>query len=545
MSLNRDYILDQISGWVRTTDVTPQGSGTVSSKTYDDSPNNTILSTALSSTEDITVHLEASYPNVDVEGVTAVLPKVGDIYAGTVDVTIAVSGLTRVTSKAIAPDGLSGSTHEVDVTVDAPPQILTLSFADQGGGAGAAGPGNTYPGAQTELKAGDQVRVEGTTDKACDAIQVSDFEAGTNELVTFASTTSFSALITIADRGTSVQALAARIAARDATTAALGPTRDTDQGAGTADGVDLVNLNNLYPSVSVGAITYPGIQQALKGAETADVVNSASDFDTILYEDPTGTEISIPSTGTFASPKTVTRIGGTYNVSTDNFRVTATRAANDATSVANGVVQIANVAATITVTEPAARLRSGGNNGTAAQLYTITITSDQELIPSPTLDPDSGGNRGTFTGGGFTGGPTIWTRSLQVDETVPDEKGIFTWENLVATNLAGLVTNTITGDATYELGGFVARTLVFSTPFGPNTTLGTAVVDFSKLTAGIFTATNQASIKQSIGTPPSVTNGYTIDALSTNPTTLIWLDTPAVNSNSTGTAAIEDVEETV
>ena len=127
---------------------------------------------------------------------------------------------------------------------------------------------------------------------------------------------------------------------------------------------------------------------------------------------------------------------------------------------------------------------------------------------------------------------------------VPDEKGTFTWEGLTATGLAGLVQNSISGNATYTLGGFVARDLTFAA-FTATVQFGTSVVDFSKLTAGVFTATDEASVKQSIGTAPPVTNGYTIDALATNPTTLTWLDTAQVNANASGSAQILSVQETV
>ena len=90
----------------------------------------------------------------------------------------------------------------------------------------------------------------------------------------------------------------------------------------------------------------------------------------------------------------------------------------------------------------------------------------------------------------------------------------------------------------------MARTLTFITPFGPNATLNTEVVDFGKITAGILITTN-AALKQPIGTSPPVTDGYTIDAVSVNPTTVIWLDTTQVNANSEGTATITDLQETV
>jgi hypothetical protein len=158
---------------------------------------------------------------------------------------------------------------------------------------------------------------------------------------------------------------------------------------------------------------------------------------------------------------------------------------------------------------------------------------------APLLDADSGGSRGTFVGV-FIGGPQVWTRTLQVADT--DEKGTFTWEALSATNLAGIVTGSITGDAQYTLGGFVARSLTFAA-FATQTAMNVEVADFSKLQAGIFTATNQTALKQPIGTPPSITDGYTIDALGINPTQVIWLDSPAASSNSGGTAALADIEE--
>jgi hypothetical protein len=214
-----------------------------------------------------------------------------------------------------------------------------------------------------------------------------------------------------------------------------------------------------------------------------------------------------------------------YNGATTNFRYTMTRAANAAQTVVNGVVVIAGVAPTVTVAEPAARLRSGGNDGTAPQDHTITLTSSQPLLAAPTLNADSGGQRGTFLG--------VWAGGAS-----------FTWEGLVATGLAGLVQNSISGNATYVLGGWVSRDITFAA-FATTASIGTEVSDFSKVTAGQFTATASASIKQSIGTAPPVVNGYTIDATGVNPTTLIWLDTIAAGTNSGGTAQLLAIQETV
>ena len=273
------------------------------------------------------------------------------------------------------------------------------------------------------------------------------------QIVTFASGTSFSVLVTVADRGTSVQSLFARLSARGTPSQAYGPTRDTNNGGGTTNGVNLVNLNNLYPTIDgltgAGAvagrafsIAYPASQSALKDAESASVTAVASDYDIIAYTAP-GAEISIPSPAVYASPKVVARIGGTYNVSTDNYQIVATRNANAAVKTVSGVVAIAHVDQVITVSVPFARLRSGGNNGTAPQDYTVTISSDQQLFSAPSLDPQAGGDHGTFQGGGFAGGPSVWTRALRVSELVPDAKGTFTWANLSTTNRAAKVVTTI------------------------------------------------------------------------------------------------------
>ncbi len=532
-------------GWVRVVDIDVQGSGTVSGQVYNDPGPNTIIESATVSEDTVVFTIEASFPNVLVNGVPGTLPHVGDIYKGTINHTVPSPGPTVIPIVTVNPDGAGGASDDVTLTVEAPPQILTLSFAAQGGGAGGA---PTYPGAQTELKAGDTIRVEGTTDKDADALIVSDLGAGIGETVVFASGTFFSVFITVADRGISVQDLAATIAARDSVTTAVGPTRTTDFGGGSADGVDLVKLNNIFPGIVFGAINYPASQAALKGGESATVPNALTNFDTVLYDDPTAAELTIPSPAVSSDPKSVTRLGGAYNVSVPNFRVTATRAANAAVTVDQLVVQIANVAAQLTVTEPAARLRSGGNDGTAPQDHTITITSDQELFVAPTLAPDGGGTRGAFVGA-FVGGPTVWTADLRVDETLPDEKGAFAWGAILGTNLADTDTVAITGDANYELGGFVLRTKTFPA-FAATVQIGTEIVDYSKLTAGIFTSTGNPALKQVVGysvpvPDTSVTDGYSGDAVGVDPTTIEWVDEPARAANSGGTAQLTDIEETV
>jgi hypothetical protein len=514
------------SGWVRISDVDVPG-GASANKVWQDSPNNTVLQSADVSDLSVSLSISASSPIVEIDSIQYLLTLSvdGGHYEGAVDVAVSEGD---VEVSVVGPDGDPGAVDNVNLTLVSPPEVTDVEFT---GG---------YPGSQTELKSGDSFQLSGTTDVNADAIEILDFGAMVNSLEVIVEGTSFLITGTIADRGTSTQNLAARVRARSPITGAFGGTLDTDHD-GSADGVNLVELNNTQPNVDFDLVTYPVTQQALKGSESADVDVTVTDTDSVVYDSPTG-ELSITNPTLDEATKSVTRIAGGYNVSTPNLRVVATRSANNAQQTFQHVVNIANDAAVITVLEPAARLQSGGNDGTSIQDHVITISSNQQLL-SADMDEDTGGvnPRGVFTGS-WAGGPSDWTRTLQVHDD--HEKGTFAWQNLLVTNLAGVQTTSISGDGQYVLGGFVKRSLTFG-PFATQTPMDVEVVDFSKVQAGIFTATNQPALRQPIGTPPSVTDGYTIDSVGVKPTQVIWLDTAAAGSNSGGTAQITDVEEVV
>lgn len=514
-------------GWLRVYDCEVAG-GEVTDKAWQD-PGQTVLQTCTVSGADVTLKVKCSYPKVRVGAAVTDLGEAasGGYYEGDVDVTIAGSGSVVVVGTS--PDDTDAAQDTIGLTLALPPVILSLSFT---GG---------YPGGQTQLKAGDAFQLTGTTDIDADAVDVQDFGAMASSLEVFAAGTSFTVTGTVADRGTTTQSLAARVRARDAVSGAFGPARDTNELGGSTDGVDLVKLNNTYPTATWGSPSYPGAQAALKGSEPATVPITLADLGVVDFTSPTS-ELSITNPTTIETPKTVTRIAGAYNVLTDNLRCVATRTENAAQTTANTLVKIAAVAAGVSVVEPAARLRSGGNDSTSAQDHQIQIQADQDLLEAPTMDADTGG--GTLQGGAWTGGPSTWSRDLQVHDD--DTKGTYTWQNLSATNLAGIVTTSITGDVDYILGGFVQRALTFAA-FSQSTTMNVAVVDYSKVSAGIFTATNQPAVRHSPqGDHADAVDEYTIDSpLGTNPQTLWWNDVSAANSNSSGTAQITDVEEAV
>jgi hypothetical protein len=523
------------AGWVRIVDIEPTAVGQgVVDKVWQDAAE-TVLQSCTASTLELRFTLAASYPKIAIAGIPFELPLAvdGGHYAGAVDVVLPAAGGVFVVVST--PDDADGARDTVDVVYAPPPVITALQFT---GG---------YPGGQIEVKAGDTFDIVGTADRAVDAVEVLDLDAGAPTLITVPAGLTFNVPIPIADRGAAPQLLPAHVRVRDAVTGALSAVRATDQEGGTVEGVDLVTCNNFYFSAVWGLPTYPPTQAALKDIESA-TVPLISDYvqvgaNTCAFDSPAA-ELSIVDPTLFQATKVVSRIAGGYNVSAVNLRVTMTRADNGAVSAALTTVAIAHDVPTVTITTPAARLRSGGMDGTTAQDHVITLTANQALLEAPSLVTDPGGQRGTFVEPAWVGSGAVWSRTLRVDEALPDEKGTFAWSGLVATNLAGRVQNAIVSGANYVLGGFVARSLTFGA-YADTTTIQTLVGDFAKLTAGVFTATNQTAAKQAIGTAPPVTNGFTILAAGVNPTTLRWLDTTQVNANSSGTAQILAVQETV
>lgn len=525
------------SGWIRIVDIDPQDlvNDTVDSKIWQDA-GQTVLQSCRSSTLNVTCEVFASGPKIAIDGVDIELDQSADggHYEKLVDVTLSAGG--TIYAVVYTTDDQNGAYDSFDVDFVPPPVISAVSFT---GG---------YPGSQTELKAGDTFQVTGTTDKDIDAVVIEDLGAGSYSLIPVATGVSFMVAVTIADRGDTPQALPAHVRVRDAVTGALSPVRKTDELGGTTDGVDVVTLNDFYFSLTFETPIYPATQQALKNSETA-TVPITTDYvqfgaNTILFTSP-NSELSISNPLFIEASKTVQRIDGGYNVSVANIQATMLRASNGAQSTATGIVQIAQDAPTVDILLDAIRLRSGGNHGTSPQDHRVQIQADQQLLEAPSVDADSGGNRGTFQGVGFTGGPTVWVRDLRVDETIPDEKGVFAFENLSAVNLAGVTQTVINSGAEYTLGGFVPRDVTFD-PFSPISNEIVDILDESRLTAYQFSNGN-AAVRQFFWTPNTIdfgNEGWWSTTGNLGSVQIRMLHTPTVAANS-GTLTLYDLEELV
>lgn len=504
------------TGGVWITNVQPQGSGNVNVTMKSGS---IVVDSIVTDTDLVTVTVLAlpgttNYkPTVTVNGQNVTLSAASDKPTFTGTINIDLNGGTSI--GAVHEDGASSS---VTVTADAGPEIQTLEFTGD------------YPGTQTELKAGDTYSLRVVSDTPMTRIEVYNEEACQAETFNFSAVTEKTVTVTIADRGTTTQSLRARARAMNS----------NGSYGGSAYSSNTVDLNNTYPSISFGSIVYPVGQGALKNSEQATVNHTVTDFDSIAYSSPIS-QLTIANTATYEAAKTVTRAAGDYNDSSNNFRVTATRAANAASTTANTIVEIAHVAPSITITKPAARLRSGGNQGTSAQNYTITLSSNQKLGQTPTLTAPAG----TFTNT-FSGGPKVYTRTFQVHDD--DTKGSYTFGGLTAVNKAGLQTTIATGQG-YVLGGFVFRTLTVAAFPNRSTAIGTNVANTAKLRcsnlskgdSGSLNFTYQSAITDAENRFTIVDNADNFDADGG-----YWYNCDAANasSNSSGTMQIE-LEEVV
>jgi hypothetical protein len=239
---------------------------------------------------------------------------------------------------------------------------------------------------------------------------------------------------------------------------------------GGTNGVHILALNNTRPLVEINSIVYPVGQYALKDTESVTVNVSESNVDSLVWSSP-NSQLSITNP-TIAGNKIVSRASGGYNITNNNLRVVSNRVANATQTTLDAIVWIAHDAPIITITTPAARLRSG----VTAQNHTISINSNQRTQATPTLSASVG----TWQGAWATANNGInWTRALAIADS--DAKGVASFSSLSITNLAGIEVTAISSGDSYTVGGFVQRTVSVAAYPNREATIGTQVSDTSKL----------------------------------------------------------------
>lgn len=455
---------------------------------------------------------------VNDERVSLTQGQVPTMWTGELDLRIETSG----TSMLIARHE-DGALATAIASMKNPPKVLSAVFTKD------------YPGSQTELKAGDFTGVKFTTDTDVVAYEFKDEGAlaPANGALTPGKIHTLER-VAVADRGNNAQLLPFIVRVREASGA--WSEWFSSSKAEEEENLTVVKLNNIKPTVTIGSVTYDGGKTGLAMDDTASVINTVDNYTSIRYSSPND-QLTIDEDTTFDSPKVVKAKVAAYNDSTNNLTITATREENASTTIKSTVVKLAGTAPKLSVTLPAARLRSGGNVGTVAQKHVVTLTSDQSLIEAPTLTLVSGTWDNNWTS---DASKKVWKRTMLVHDD--DAKGVFTFQDVSGTGLSGLTTTELSTGKTYEIGGFVRRMFSIAAFPNRNGTIGTKVTDVSKLQCSNLSKGQSGSLNHKYkATTDDEVGYYTIidDGM-------IWYncDYPNASSNTSGVAKIE-LEELV
>lgn len=495
--------------------ITPSGVGIVSNKVYAQSvPANMRLQSAVADTENLRVTVLAQgglfqAPSVTVNGeaVTNFTSVSENLFTGYVDLVLAESG-----DITIASAGGASSTVAVTLATEGP----VISMATIG----------ALPGTQTEAKAGDVVAVTGIVANDATSIAVANAGAAASGTIsTYGANDSggagfktFSGTFIVANR-TGAQAVS--LTAQNA----LGTNGDPTNTANT------ITLNQAVPTIAAITVAYPAGQGALTVGDTAQVTSVVAGADSVSYAfAAAGATADITDPNVYAATKALLLNSGTYHVA-NNYTITATKASNGAVATRQGIVRIAETAATATIAilGTPARLRTSA----AGETYTLRVTPNQLLSGNPNITLE----QGTFTGAwSFSGG--VYSRTFTLDDTAA--RGV--------ADVTGTLTNLgLTGSAangTFTVGGLVERTITFDA-FARLMPLNALVADFTKTRAryaGQGTDLARRSDTTDVAAAFTLTDEFGV--FNANGTHLFLSDAAFAGANTSGTLQVL-FEETI
>lgn len=546
------------AGIVIIEDITPtSGLDNVSNKVFTD--DGFVLQSCLSNTSQVTVQVLASTgsamfkPSVTANGSPVTLSRVSllsDLWRGTVGITL--SGSPPYTVTAIHSEGIQDiCTVEAEDT----PTVTNAYFS----GAYSQGAGQTKhaQGQTLSLTVESPVLFQ-----AIDIVNASG-NALTSGITSFTAATSKTITVSVADRGNVDQVLPAII--RIQNTNGTWSVQYSTNSFSTVDGVGTLVLNNTRPVLSLGAVTYPVGQSALKESESATVAATYTNVDSVVFDSP-NSELYIAPLVTLSNPS-VTRIAGGYNITDANLRGIVSRVDNATTHTATKVVNIADTPATISSISKPSRLRSGYVGTDVAGVvhngatHSIGVSLTQRTLSFSMTSP-IGVLQGTQWSTADSG--VTYTRSLKIVDS--DIKAQYEFDTISITNLAGIVTThssipSITKQ--FVVGGFTQRTVAVTawtnglTADQREAFIGTEARDSSKLLVTIGSSQGIYTNSLSTYTSPSnpATTNYAITGPSgvlnpPNPSTHVGgsyvyvRDTLLASGNASGTLPVL-IEETI
>lgn len=449
--------LERVLGYspIHITDVTPVSGGIVANKGYfaDTVPANSLLSSAISNTNDVRVSVVArglpfTPPDVEVDGVEVAnwSPMSETLFEGTVDLNVTESKTVTATNITTGVEGT------VDLTLlIGGPEVTLLTIG-------------TLPGSQTEVKAGDVLSFTGTVDNSAESVElVIGGAAGSGNISTLneedsagVGYRSFAGTFTV---GTNSGDLGIAVRGQNF----LGTYGDNGSSANT------ITLNQTKPSIGTISANYPDGNNALKDGESATVAATVSNFDSINYSYVGSDDVTITDPEVYAVSKTVTLNTGDYEVSA-NYQITATKASNGAVTTKTGTVRIATTAATaaFSIVGSPSRLRTSS----AGETYTLVVSPNQDVSNEPTITVPTGATWQT----GWSKSGSTYRRDFVIDDTTARGDLDFVGTLINDAN----VSNAISG--TFEVGGITERVITFNA-FARKMAIGTTVVDFTKTRA--------------------------------------------------------------
>ena len=419
----------------------------------------------------------------------------------------------------------------------------------------------SYPGSQTELKSNDEILTTFVFDTTNVNIintfynSSNAYASKTQTDISFQSQTGVSATALVPIQTSSVVAIDRPIYVNARKTfhhSIPGPYYTSTQ---------TLTVNNLYPTIVSPIVQYPGTQTALDLNQSTTIDSTVSDFDSIEYTDNNTNQLSIADSTSYTQTKSVTATAAVYNIGNVNYKIQATRAANDAVSTKTSTINIASVDPELQVSitkggSSVSKLRSGGTAASTQQSYDVTVTSNQRLL---LFDMDAATGYGSLSNNNWSSSSngTTWSNSIVVADT--DNKGVVSWDNVQATNIAArqVDENQITSGEQYELAGFVSRSVTY--PAGSRTAaIGTHVVQASNVQAsetlgGTYTfdssTTNGTILNTSLANGVNVSGKFTIVASSNtsvvNLTGDTWFNLDRSFAGSRATATTLTIQETV
>jgi hypothetical protein len=215
-------------------------------------------------------------------------------------------------------------------------------------------------------------------------------------------------------------------------------------------------VDNIGPSISFGSIDYPATQGAIKDSESATINHVITNADTYSYSSANG-ELNILDGSVYDPAKLASRINGNYNVSNDNFNITATKSTNGLITSSATNVKIAHAPLQLTISNLNGNIQSAPTPGAT---YNFNLNSDQIFNTAPSLSLDASQNPISSLVHSSQGtAPTSNSFQLTVEDG--DQKGLFNW-TASAVNLAGIITSQVS-PTSYNILGFSQRD-VFASP---------------------------------------------------------------------------------